>query len=112
MKLVFQVETLRARLADRDKQRQVKRNAANEVTDRESRQLVFNINALNRLIQNDEEETKALEEKGKSFLHIALTNYRRSVDTSAGVCSSLGRAMCSFGGYGVNAWVGDENENA
>ena len=63
---------------DLRKQRgEVKKNAAGEVVDRESRLLLYHINTMMRPIQFDEEETQALNESEKKYLWLALANYHR-----------------------------------
>ena len=57
---------------------EVKKNAAGEVTDRESRVLLYQISTMMRPIQFDEEETSTLQDSEARYLLLALTNYHRS----------------------------------
>lgn len=56
---------------------EVKKNAAGEVTDRESRLLLHQMNTMVRPIEFDEEESKALQDSEARYLILALTNYHR-----------------------------------
>lgn len=55
----------------------MKKNGAGEVTDRESRVLVYQISTMMRPIQFDEEETKSLQDSEARYLRLALSNYHK-----------------------------------
>ncbi len=73
----MQVSLLQQQLELRRQRGEVKKNAAGEVVDRESRLLLHHINTMMRPIQFDEEETKALQESEERYLRLALDNYHR-----------------------------------
>lgn len=56
---------------------EVKKNAAGEVVDRESRLLLHQMNTMMRPIAFDEEESNALQDSEAKYLILALTNYHR-----------------------------------
>ena len=73
-----QVSLLQQQLQLRTQRGEVKKNAAGEVTDRESRVLLYQISTMMRPIQFDEEETSTLQDSEARYLLLALTNYHRS----------------------------------
>lgn len=83
-----QVSLLQQQLQLRTQRGEVKKNAAGEVTDRESRVLVYQISTMMRPIQFDEEETSTLEDSEARYLLLALTNYHRS-PTAATAAAAL-----------------------
>ena len=68
---------LEQQLLLRKQRGEVKKNAAGEVTDRESRLLLHQMNTMVRPIEFDEEESKALQDSEARYLILALTNYHR-----------------------------------
>ena len=72
-----QVGLLQQQLQLRKQRGELKKNAAGEVTDRESRLLMYQINSMMRPIQFDEEESNTLQDSQARFLLLAITNYRR-----------------------------------
>ena len=72
-----QVKLLHQQLQLRTQRGEVKKNTAGEVTDRESRVLVYQISTMMRPIQFDEEETTTLQDSEARYLRLALTNYHR-----------------------------------
>ncbi|KAL3152004.1 hypothetical protein ABBQ32_001124 [Trebouxia sp. C0010 RCD-2024] len=72
-----QVSLLQQQLQLRTQRGEVKKNAAGEVTDRESRVLLYQISTMMRPIQFDEEETTTLQDSEARYLLLALTNYHR-----------------------------------
>lgn len=66
----------------RKQQGELKKNAAGEVTDRESRLLMYQINSMMRPITFDEEESSTLQDSQARFLLLAIANYRRYTFTS------------------------------
>ena len=73
----MQVNLLHQQLNLRKQRGEVKKNAAGEVTDRESRLLIHQINGMIRPIQFDEEESASLQNSEARYLLLALTNYHR-----------------------------------
>lgn len=74
-----QVSLLQEQLQGRKQRGEVKKNAAGEVTDRESRLLLYQINSMMRPINFDEEESNTLQDSQARFLLLCITNYRRLV---------------------------------
>ena len=74
---IVQVNLLHKQLELRKQRGAVKKNAAGEVTDRESRLLIHQINTMMRPIQFDEEESTTLQDSEARYLILALTNYHR-----------------------------------
>lgn len=72
-----QVSLLQQQLQLRKQRGEVKKNAAGEVVDRESRVLLYQINNMMRPIQFDEEESSTLQDSKARYLLLALTNYHR-----------------------------------
>ena len=71
------MKLLQQQLQLRTQQGEVKKNAAGQVTDRESRILLYQISTMMRPIQFDEEETSTLKDNEARYLSLALINYRR-----------------------------------
>ena len=71
------MKLLQQQLQLRTQRGEVKKNAAGEVTDRESRMLVYQISTMMRPIQFDEEETSTLQDSEARYLRLALINYHR-----------------------------------
>jgi len=75
--VLCQVSLLEQQLQLRKQRGEVKKNAAGEVVDRESRLLVHQMNTMMRPIEFDEEESNALQDSEAKYLILALTNYHR-----------------------------------
>ena len=76
-----QVGLLQQQLQLRKQRGELKKSNAGEVTDRESRLLMYQINSMMRPIQFDEEESNTLQDSQARFLLLAITSYRRLIFT-------------------------------
>ena len=76
-----QVGLLQQQLQLRKQRGELNKNSAGEMTDRESRLLMYQINSMMRPIQFDEEESNTLQDSQARFLLLAITNYRRLIFT-------------------------------
>ncbi len=75
--MLCQVSLLEQQLKLRKQRGEVKKDAAGQVVDRESRLLVHQMNTMMRPIEFDEEESNALQDSEAKYLILALTNYHR-----------------------------------
>lgn len=90
----LQVGLLNQQLQVRKQRGELKKNAQGEVTDRESRLLMYQINSMMRPIQFDEDESRSLQDSQARYLLLALTNYRRLASLSALPHSALHTLPC------------------